>query len=174
VEISAKGGHALAIFDLDTSTQRLRHLIELLGFDEDEQGHGFCEARLWLDEVFCKIEESGGIAIAAHVDRRPKGFIASDEPTTDKRRIHNSDCLSALEITVPSHRMQWNEGMVPNFPKRYACVQGSDAHEPGEIGRRWIYVDIPTVDLAGLRLAFREYGKRIRFPQDFGREDSIP
>ncbi|MFQ5924847.1 MAG: PHP domain-containing protein [Dehalococcoidia bacterium] len=172
VEISAKGGHVLAIFDQDTPVEKLRHLIKLLGFDEEGQGHGFYETGLWLDEVFWRIEESGGLAIAAHVDRRPKGFLASDEPTKDKKRIYNSDHLSALEITVPSMRTLWNEGMVPNFPPKYACIQGSDAHDPREIGRRPIYVDIPVIDLEGLRLAFQEHETRIRFPEDLGEENS--
>lgn len=174
VEISARGGHVLAIFDHDCPVQKLRHLIELLGFDEEERGHGFCETGLWLDEVFWRIEESGGLAIAAHADRRPKGFLASDEPTKDKKRIHNSNHLSALEITVPSNRTLWMEGLMPNFPKKYACIQGSDAHEPKEIGRRPIYIDIPTIDLEGLRLAFREFETRIRFPEDLIGENSPP
>jgi PHP family Zn ribbon phosphoesterase len=168
IEISAKGGHALAIFDLDTPVEELRHLIKLLGFEEEQQGHGFHETGLWLDEVFWRIEESGGLAIAAHMDRRPKGFIASDESIAVKQRIHNSNYLSALEITIPANRTLWNQGLMPNFPKRYACIQGSDAHEAREIGRRPTYVDIPTIDLAGLRLAFREYETRIRFPEDLG------
>lgn len=166
VEISARGGHVLAIFDLDTRVEELRHLIELLGFGEEQRGHGFHETVMWLDEVFRRIEESGGLAIAAHIDRRPKGFIACEQPLKDRQRIHSSNHLSALEITIPSNRTRWNQGLMPNFPKRYACIQGSDAHEPQEIGRRPIYVDIPTIDLDGLRLAFREYEARIRFPED--------
>lgn len=166
VEISAKGGHVLAIFDRETPVERLHRLVELLGFGEEQRGHGFHEAAIWLDEVFQRIGESGGIAIAAHVDRRPKGFIAAEEPLKDKQRIHSNNCLSALEITIPSDRARWNQGLMPHFPKRYACIQGSDAHEPKEIGRRLIYVDIPTIDLNGLRLAFREYEARIRFPED--------
>lgn len=167
VEISAKGGHALAIFDLDITVERLSHLLERLGFGEGERGNGFCETGLWLDEVFQMIEESGGLAIAAHIDRRPKGFIASDLPLSDKKRIHSSNHLSALEITIPSSRENWQQGSMPNFPKRYACIQGSDAHEVMEIGRRIIYVDTPVMNLEGLRLAFKEPETRIMFPEDF-------
>ena len=166
MEISAKGGHALAIFDLDITVERLSHLLERLGFGEGERGNGFCETGLWLDEVFQIIEESGGLAIAAHIDRRPKGFIASDLSLSDKKRIHSSNHLSALEITIPSSGEKWRQGSMPNFPKRYACIQGSDAHEVREIGRRPIYIDIPVIDLEGLRLAFREPETRIRFPED--------
>ena len=166
VEISARGGHVLAIFDWDSPVERLHRLVELLGFDEEQRGHGFHETPMWLDEVFQRIAESGGLTIAAHVDRRPKGFIACEMPLKDRQRIHNSDYLSALEITIPSNRTLWKQGLMPNFPKRYACIQGSDAHEPKEIGRRPIYVDTPTLDLDGLRLAFCEYEARIRFPEE--------
>jgi len=166
LEISARAGHVLAIFDRDAPIEQLRHLLELLGFSDEERGQGYRETGFRLDEVASMIEENGGLAIAAHVDRRPKGFIGSDEPTIDKKEIHNSDHLSALEITVPSTRALWNAGLMPDFPKKYACIQGSDAHDPQEMGRRPIYVDVPTIDLAGLRLAFREYEIRIRFPED--------
>lgn len=166
VEISAKGGHGLAIFELDTSVEKLRQLIAHLGFGEDEWGQGYCETGLWLDEVFRVIDEWGGIAIAAHVDRRPKGFLASDEPLRDKKRIHSSNHLSALELTIPSTRAPWQNGLMPHFPKKYPCIQGSDAHEPKEMGRRPIYIDVPTMDLGGLRLALREHEARIRFPED--------
>jgi len=166
LEISAKGGHVLAIFDRDDPIEQLRHLLELLGFGDWERGQGYCETSLWLDAVALRIAENGGLAIAAHIDRKPKGFLASDEPTTDKKRIHESDYLSALEITVPTNRPLSNGGLMPDFPKKYACIQGSDAHDPREIGRRPTYVDIPTIDLAGLRLACREYETRISFPED--------
>jgi len=169
LEISAKGGHVLAIFDQDATIEQLRRLLDLLGFSEKERGQGYLETDLWLDEVALRIEESGGLAIAAHVDRRPRGFIGSDLPTIDKIRIHNSDYFAALEITIPSTRALWNAGLMPNFSRKYACIQGSDAHDPKEIGRRPIYFDIPTIDLAGLRLACREYDTRIRFPDDLAR-----
>jgi len=164
VELSAKGGHAIAIFDEKTPVERLRYLLRLLCFGEEHKGQGWAETPYWIDEVFQAIEEYGGLAIAAHIDRRPKGFIASDEHLQDKIRIHNSRHLSALEITVERDKKLWNHGLMPNFPKRYACIQGSDAHSPKEIGRRAIYVDTPDLTIEGLRLAFREYEKRIRFP----------
>ncbi len=174
VELSTKGGHVLAIFDLDTPVEKLGHLIELLGFKEEEQGEAYYETSLWLDEVSRMIEESGGLTIAAHVDRALRGFLSSDEPAKDKQRIHNSNHLSALEITVPSDKTHWNQGLGRNYPKRYACVQGSDAHAPKEIGRRPIYIDIPAIDLEGLRLAFREHETRIRFPGDLADGVKLP
>ncbi|MDY6906829.1 MAG: PHP domain-containing protein [Chloroflexota bacterium] len=169
-EVSARGGHVLGIFDPDTPLEVLHHLLGLLGLTEEHQGQGFHETSLWLDEVSRHIEGHGGLAIAAHIDRRPKGFIASELPMKDKRRIYTCGHISALEITLPTDRERWQQGLVPHFPEGYACCQGSDAHEPREVGRRPIYCDIPTIDVAGLRLAFGECTERVRFPEDLAAE----
>lgn len=170
VELSAKGGHILALFERDTPTQRLHRLLQSLGFGEEGRGLGYWETPLWIDEVFRQIGEAGGVAIAAHIDRRPKGFIASEEPLAAKMRIHSSDHLEALEITVPRDRSRWRQGQMPHYPKRYPCIQGSDAHAPDEVGRRPFYIKVPELTLAYLRLAFQEYEARIRFPDDFDLE----
>jgi hypothetical protein len=49
-------------------------------------------------------------------------------------RIHDNKYLNALEITVPQSKSLWNSGQVRNYPKKYACIQGSDAHAPGVPG----------------------------------------
>ena len=166
MELSARGGHVLALFDRDYPVSGLRSLLRSLGFEEENQGEGYFQTNFWLDEVFRRIEESGGLAIAAHIDRQPRGFIASDESLADKMRIHSSKYLSALEVTRLQDRVLWNQGLMPNFPKKYACVQGSDAHALSEIGRRFIYLDIPSLTLEGLRIAFREYEARVKFPEE--------
>ncbi len=164
IELSTRGGHTLAIFDEGTPIEKMRCLLDTLGFEGEQRGQGFAETSFWIDEVFQRIVEFGGLAVAAHVDRKPKGFIASDENPRDKMRIHSSDYLSALEVTIERDKALWNLGLMPHYPKRYACIQGSDAHGVGEVGRRFIYVDVPSLSLDGLRLAFREYGRRIFFP----------
>jgi predicted metal-dependent phosphoesterase TrpH len=170
MELTARGGHILAIFEPSTPVQTLRQLLERLGFSEEQWGEGFFQTDYWMDEVFQEIEECGGLAIAAHIDRQPRGFIASSESKEDKIRIHSSDYLSALEITVAHDKPRWNQGKVPYFPKKYACIQGSDAHAIDEIGRRFTYISVPSLDLEGLRLAFSEYEARIRFPHELAEE----
>lgn len=167
VELSLKGGHVLAIFDVDQPASEINSLISHLGFSPEQQGQGFVESELWLDYAFQKIEELGGLAIAAHVDRKPKGFIASEEiQEEDKRRILSSPHLAALEITIQSSKALWNQGTIPGYPRKIACIQGSDAHAPNEIGRRPAFVDLPSFNLEGLRIALAEYSTRIKFPQE--------
>ena len=166
VEFSARGGHVLALFDLDTPVERLQELLSRLDLDDEKQGKGFMATDLWMDEVFREVEGSGGVAIAAHIDRRQGGFAASTESLADKKRIHNSRYLSALEVTIPADRFLWNEGRMPHYSREVACVQGSDAHAPEEIGRRPLYLNAPSFDLDSLRLCFRQFRERIRFPED--------
>ena len=73
-----------------------------------------------------------------------------------------------MEITDPRNKNRWNQGLMPHYPRKLACIQGSDAHAPAEIGRRPVYLRVPTLDLAGLRLAFRDYDGRIFFPEELG------
>ncbi len=170
MELTARGGHVLALFELDTPVQTLRQLLDRLGFGSEQWGDGYFQTEYWMDSVFQEIEECGGLAIAAHIDRQPRGFIASSESKEDKMRIHSSDFLCALEITVAQDKLRWSQGKVPYFPKKYACVQGSDAHATSEIGRRPTYFSIPSLDLESLRLAFREHEARIRFPRELMEE----
>jgi len=170
MELTARGGHVLSLFGPDTPVETLRQLLERLGFTGEQWGDGYFQTEYWMDGVFQEIQECGGLAIAAHIDRQPRGFIASSESKEDKIRIHSSDYLSALEITVPFDKPRWSQGKVPYFPKRYACIQGSDAHAISEIGRRFTYISVPSLDLEGLRLAFNEQEARIRFPYELAEE----
>ncbi len=173
IEISSKGGHVLAIFEQETPSAELTKLVQDIGFAPAQFGLGYLEADKWMDEVFNLITERGGLAISAHVDRRPRGFIAASEIATDiKKRIFNNPNLQALEITIPQNKPLWNDGQMPGFPQGKACVQGSDAHAPAEMGRRPIYVDLPELNLDGLRLAFQEYKTRIKFPHEIESEVS--
>lgn len=169
VEVSAPEGHVLGIFGKDTSVENIRQLVQRLGFQREQQGLGFAETTLPLETVLALIAEHGGLAIAAHVDRRPKGFVASTDVSTEaKARIYASPYLSALEITIPQNKGLWNRGEMPGYPRPIACLQGSDAHAPAEVGRRPVYVDIPEISLEWLRLALGEYRTRILFPQEPG------
>jgi hypothetical protein len=88
-----------------------------------------------IEEVFQKTEDWGGVAIAAHIERWPSGFLETNETRQAKMRIHSNKYLSALEITVPQNKNLWNAGQVRGYPKKYACIQSSDAHALEEIGR---------------------------------------
>ena len=77
-----------------------------------------------------------------------------------------SPYLTGLEITVPGDRADWNSGKMNNYPREYACVQGSDAHNLDEIGRRPVYISIENCNMETLKTAFSNFKDRIRFPDD--------
>lgn len=166
IELSARGGHILALWDRDTPVAKLDDLLSKLGFDGESEGKGFVETDFWMDTVFDRVHDAGGLAIAAHIDRKPKGFVASEELSlADKLKVYSHPQLNALEITIVRDKNDWNVGK-GRFQPGKACIQGSDAHAPNEIGRRPIMVEMPDLSLASLGLAFREFGSRIFFPSD--------
>lgn len=167
VELSAKGGHVIAIFELDTPVEKLEGLLDYVGVAREGWGDAHTMADDEIEEVFQKIEERGGIAIAAHIERWPSGFLETSEPRRIKRKIHGSKYLSALEITIPQSKDAWNAGQVRDYPKKHACIQGSDAHALNEIGRRPVYIQMERVGLEALRLAFLDYETKIVFPDEF-------
>ncbi len=166
VELSTKGGHVIAIFELDTPVERLEDFLDYVGIDRKGRGDGTVMTGDGIEEVFQKIEERGGIAIAAHIERWPSGFLETNEPRQVKMRIHGSKYLSALEITIPQNKCSWNAGQVRDYPKKYACIQGSDAHILAEIGRRPVYIQMEWVGLEALRAAFLDYETKIVFPDE--------
>ena len=167
IELSAKGGHVIAIFELDTPVEILQDFLDYVGIAREGWGDATTMASNGIEKVFRKIEKRGGIAIAAHIERWPSGFLETNEPRRVKTRIHGNEYLSALEITVPQNKSLWNAGQMRDYPKRYACIQGSDAHALNDIGRRPVYIQMEQVGLEALRAAFLDYETRIVFPNDF-------
>lgn len=166
VELSTKGGHVLALFDRETPVSQLDDFLDRAGASAAAMGDGAFTVDNGIEDVFRKIDEHGGIAIAAHIERWPTGFLQTTESRRAKMRIYSNEYLTALEITQPQNKGLWNRGQVRGYPKRHACIQGSDAHALNEIGRRPTYLRLPSLDLRGLRLAFDEYESRIRFPEE--------
>ena len=167
IELSAKGGHVVAIFDPDTPTERLEDFLDYVGIARERWGDATIMLGDGIEEVFRKIEERGGVAIAAHIERWPSGFLETNEPRRVKMRIHSSKHLSALEITIPQDKGVWNAGQRRGYHKKYACVQGSDAHALEEIGRRPVYIQMERVNLEALRAALLDYETKIMFPDEF-------
>lgn len=166
VEVSTEAGHVLALFDPSTPSAQLDVFLLSLGLDGAAMGDGARLVEGDIEDVFRKIGEHGGIAIAAHIDRWPTGFLEAAESRLAAMRIHGSSYLKALEITQPQNKSTWNEGNMRGFPKRYACIQNSDAHALADIGRRTTYLKLASRDLDGLRLALNDYEENIRFPEE--------
>ena len=166
MELTTQGGHLLALFEPETTVEYMKQLLDVLEFPESEWGNPTYSTHLWLDEAAARVERLGGLAIAAHIDREPRGFVAGQFDRAIKVRIHGSDFLGGLEITDPRDKPKWERGAVRNFTKPYPVVQGSDAHAPREVGRRPTFLYMPELTLAGMRKAFEEYQDFVKFPQE--------
>lgn len=167
VEISARGGHLLAYFSHYQSASFWQQFLYSIGLDREASGKGSFETDLWLDQIARHVCDFGGLAVAAHIDRKPKGFFNSEEMSfEEKKRILSCPYFSAIEITIGQNKKSWNEGAMPGFSLPLACIQGSDAHSIEEIGRRPVYLDMPDFNLGKLKKAFEQFRSRIRFPEE--------
>lgn len=166
IELTTRSGHFLAIFDVDMAVARMREFLDSVGISRERWGDAQEMASDATEDVMRKVTEAGGLVVAAHIERWPSGFLETKEPRTAKMSIHASQYLSALEITVVQNRDQWQEGRMRGYPARHACVQGSDAHSPTEVGRRPFLARMDKVDLKALRAALADYEHRILFPED--------
>ena len=171
-EISTRGGHCLAIFDIATPVDVIRDLMLAIDLSQEVWGDGFRRTERWMDEVFEQIAARGGLAIGAHVDREPRGFLFSDERPSDKLRIYNSPHLAALEITDPKFKQRYTTGADPRYRTPRACIQNSDAHAPEEVGRRPTFYRMEEITLDSLRAALTDYQHSVIFPWELedGRE----
>jgi PHP family Zn ribbon phosphoesterase len=163
-EISTRGGHCLALFELDTPVDVIRDLMLAIDLPQEVWGDGFRRTERWMDDVFEQIAARGGMAIGAHVDREPRGFLFSDERPSDKLRIYNSPNLAALEITDPKFKQRYSTGADPRYRTPRACIQNSDAHAPEEVGRRPTYFRMDEVSLGALRAALADYQNSVVLP----------
>ena len=170
IELSTVGGHILALFPLDTPLTELRDFLNHAGLDRHQWGDSINVTSGDTEEALRKIAERGGLAIAAHVERWPSGFLETQQPRAVKMAIHASNHLSALEITISRNKPRWNAGAMRGYPRKLACTQGSDAHALGEIGRRPVYIQMESISLDALREAMNDYETAIRFPGELSCE----
>lgn len=166
IELSTEGGHVLGVFDAETPESIFEDLLEVVGISDAARGDGTVMTALSIEEVFAEIDRRDGLAIAAHIERWPSGFLETKKSRKTKRRIHSNPHLSALEITQPQNRDLWRSGKMRSYPKKYPCIQGSDAHALSDIGRRPTYVRLTEIDFQNLRAAFRGNSSQIRFPEE--------
>jgi predicted metal-dependent phosphoesterase TrpH len=165
VEVTAREGHFLGIFDTKTPANELADFVRWLGITNEHVGEGHVVAEADTQLIIKEIRDRGGLAIAAHIERWPSGFLESNGPRRVKEEIHASEYLSALEITIPQDKSLWNGGLMRGYPTKHACVQASDAHAPSEIGRRHVLIEMERVDLGALRTALAEHERCVVFPE---------
>ena len=169
IELTTKSGHFLAIFEIETPVIKIDRLLDTIGIEPEFRGDGAVQIPDETEDIFQAIVGEGGLVIAAHIERWPSGFLETKESRSSKMALHANPLLSALEITVAQNKEQWNNGLMRGYPKKYACIQGSDAHAPGEVGRRPFLIRTERIGLEVLKSAFTYWDNVIVFPDQLSR-----
>ena len=162
IEITANGGHVLAVFDPLTPESTLNEVLLLSGISAHQRG-----SENSIGHDLLKVIETiagRGIAIGAHADG-PKGFLTTTTQGQAAMRVYNNTALTAMELIDLTKVSDYNQGKVSGYPRRMAVIQGSDAHSLAKIGARATYVKMQKLTLSGLRQAFDEPILRIRFDE---------
>jgi histidinol phosphatase-like PHP family hydrolase/DNA repair ATPase RecN len=165
VEINAQGGHIIALFDVDAQIDIVETAIIEAGISKTEWGRCDVLANDIL-RVIATVHKYGGLAIGAHADG-PKGFLTTTDQGATRIRIFKDPNLSALELVSLERKDEYVSGSVAGYDRPIACIQGSDAHSPTEIGVRRTLLRMHHRSLEGLRQAFFEPALRVRFPSEW-------
>jgi hypothetical protein len=162
-ELTARGGHILAIFDPDTNLDRLDDALTKCGIYK-EMRHREDSIGVWFDEALkIIVKDFDGLAIAAHADGE-KGFLKTIDQGQLRIEIYKDENLSAMELIDLSKYTRYIEGKEKNYERAMPCVQGSDAHRIEDIGKRSTLLKMQSLSIRGLRHAFNLPKTRISFP----------
>ena len=144
------GVHFLAIFDSNKGTSDIDKLLGAVEYD-GESGKSDGVTKKSAAAVVDKVNEHGGVAIPAHVDKK-KGLFASGNTFSGNtlRQVLNNKNILAMELCDSDFKKpQLYYDMKPHWSE----VVGSDAHKLDSVGLfTWIKMgEKPSIE--GLKLA---------------------
>ncbi|UQU68488.1 AAA family ATPase [Couchioplanes caeruleus] len=165
VEISTKDGHLLGIWERGTPAVRIDEVLTRLDIGYEQRGRLDICASKGFAETAQIIAASGGIAIAAHVDRE-KGLLRH-AVRAHVKTVLLEPALAAVEIAdLPTAASIRN---MIDGERELACVRSSDTtlsghscHVLGGIGSRRTWIKASRPDLTGLRHALEDPQLRVR------------
>lgn len=130
------GFHILAIFPEDKPVRDIEHLLLKMNIPSEKLDEGSVTVGASVDVLtaYRLINESGGMAIAAHANSN-NGVAMRRFPFGGQTKIaYTQDPnLIALEVTDLEKQGRYStasffSGNKPEYPRRMHCIQGSDAH----------------------------------------------
>lgn len=130
------GFHVLGIFPAQTSIRYIEHILLSLNVPPDslESGDPAAGATADVLDAYSKINEAGGIAIAAHANAVHGVAMRGLNFGGQTRIAYTQDKnLHALELTDLQRKgrastQSFFNGTKAEYPRRMHCIQGSDAH----------------------------------------------
>ena len=130
------GFHIIGIFPSETRLRDLEFLLLSLNIPADQLDEGATEVGATSDVLtaYQKINEAGGIVIAAHANSS-HGVALHGLNFGGQTRIAftQDEHLHALEVTDlektgRKSTARFFDGSKPEYPRRMRCIQGSDSH----------------------------------------------
>jgi hypothetical protein len=130
------GFHIIGLFPPETPVREIEHLLIDLKIPTDQLDLGSATVGATTDvlTVYRKIDEAGGLVIAAHANSS-NGVAMRGFPIGGQTKIaYTQDPhLHALEVTDLEQRgsrttAAFFSGIKPEYPRRMHCIQSSDSH----------------------------------------------
>jgi len=165
IQITARGGHVLAIFPADYPAEKMEQLLEKVGITRSKRGKKDVLTDYYIDEVFLKIVKDKGIVIACNVDQ-PDGFVYELLRNSQRMKVYNDQNLLALEISQPALKNKYSNAKGTEYNRDIACIMGSNSYSLSEIGKSYSYIKMDTISLEGLKQAFLDHQVKIKFAGD--------
>jgi hypothetical protein len=165
VELSTNEGHLLGIWEAGTATSVIEDVIIGLGIERSRLGSLDVVTRSGMVDCADAITGSGGVAIAAHIDKE-RGILANPVQT------HVNQLLADPRLAAFEYVMSETPAKVAaklGGARGPALVQASDAydatasrHTSLAIGIRRTWIKAAAPDLRGLRYALEDPELRVR------------
>ncbi len=165
------GFHILGIFPPEKSVREIEHILLDLNIPDSQidQGSSIVGASADVLSAYRKIDEAGGLAIAAHANSTNGVALRGFDFGGQTKIAYTQDPhLHALEVTDLDQRGRHTTaafftGVKPEYPRRMHCIQGSDCHrlraDPANrknlgVGDRATEMLLPEISFADLRELF--------------------
>jgi hypothetical protein len=130
------GFHILGIFPPEKSIREIEHILLDLNIPDGQIDLGSSTVGATADVLtaYRKIDEAGGLAIAAHANSTNGVALRGFDFGGQTKIAYTQDPhLHALEVTDLEQRGRHStaaffNGAKPEYPRRMHCIQGSDCH----------------------------------------------
>lgn len=154
VEITVESNyHLLAVFDPSCSTSTIASVLGACGISSNFGNCDTSATASFIDAVKT-VQSHGGIAIPAHIDG-VKGFLDVNKVKGlndfQKKVLKN---ITVAQFNEPKSFENYDKDF-KNEIEKLTAVQGSDAHSPEEIGKKFSWIKLGKASIDGLNLAFR-------------------
>jgi hypothetical protein len=172
------GFHLLGVFPPEKSVREIEHILLDLNIPDAQidQGSSTVGATADVLTAYRKIDEAGGLVIAAHANSTNGVALRGFDFGGQTKIAYTQDPhLHALEVTDLEQRGRHStaaffNGAKPEYPRRMHCIQGSDSHRlrTDPANRKNLGVGDRATDAALSELSFSAL-RELFFENDFSR-----